>query len=60
MTRNTFFREQGLLKGDKIMRFGSIHLGNHQKLHALNIFVVDNEGVCMSVRIFFVRYIANV
>ncbi|RGB26610.1 26S proteasome non-ATPase regulatory subunit 9-like protein [Rhizophagus diaphanus] len=44
-------REAGLLKGDEITRFGSIHSGNHQKLQALNTYVVDNEGKSINVTI---------
>ncbi|RIA85682.1 26S proteasome non-ATPase regulatory subunit 9 [Glomus cerebriforme] len=44
-------KEAGLLKGDEITRFGSIHTGNHQKLQALNTFVVDNEGKSIGVTI---------
>ncbi|CAI2168224.1 6873_t:CDS:2 [Funneliformis geosporum] len=44
-------KEAGLFKGDKITRFGSIHVGNHQKLQALNTLVIDNEGKAISVTI---------
>ncbi|CAG8459188.1 5258_t:CDS:2 [Funneliformis mosseae] len=44
-------KEAGLFKGDKITRFGSIHVGNHQKLQALNTLVTDHEGKNISVTI---------
>jgi len=44
-------KKAGLLKGDKITRFGSIHAGNHQNLQSLNTLVADNEGKSIDVTI---------
>ncbi|KAK9490154.1 hypothetical protein V1508DRAFT_425756 [Lipomyces doorenjongii] len=36
--------EAGLVKGDKIVKFGSVHAGNHQKLARLASVVQENEN----------------
>nr|CAG8565584.1 15758_t:CDS:2 [Entrophospora candida] len=38
-------KEAGLIKGDRIIRFGYIHSNNNQNLNALNSFVTENVGV---------------
>nr|CAG8478797.1 7530_t:CDS:2 [Entrophospora candida] len=37
-------KEAGLIKGDRIIRFGYIHSNNNQNLNALNSFVTENVG----------------
>jgi len=37
--------QAGLLKGDQIVRFGTIHANNHDQLRAVGAFVKANEGV---------------
>ncbi|CAG8572746.1 16034_t:CDS:2 [Acaulospora morrowiae] len=44
-------KEAGLLKNDKIIRFGSIHAGNHQNLQALTILVSNSEGETLDITI---------
>ncbi|KAK9233771.1 hypothetical protein V1525DRAFT_415415 [Lipomyces kononenkoae] len=36
--------EAGLIKGDKIIKFGSIHAGNHERLTRLGTVVQENEN----------------
>ncbi|CAG8433202.1 514_t:CDS:2 [Ambispora gerdemannii] len=44
-------KEAGLQKGDKILKFGTIHTGNHEKLQALNALVGQSEGKIIEVTI---------
>ncbi|CAG8562189.1 6230_t:CDS:2 [Ambispora leptoticha] len=44
-------KDAGLQKGDKILNFGTIHAGNHEKLQALNTLVGQSEGKIIDVTI---------
>lgn len=39
----------GLRRGDKVLRFGTVHAGNHDRLQALNQLVARSQGVPINV-----------
>ncbi|KAJ8099664.1 hypothetical protein POJ06DRAFT_254161 [Lipomyces tetrasporus] len=43
--------EAGLIKGDKIVKFGSIHAGNHQRLARLTTVVQENENLPIEITV---------
>lgn len=43
--------QSGLLRGDKLLRFGSVHKDNHDRLQALNRLVSQSEGIAISVTV---------
>ncbi|KAK9374494.1 uncharacterized protein V1513DRAFT_445832 [Lipomyces chichibuensis] len=43
--------EAGLIKGDKIVKFGSVHAGNHQKLTRLATVVQENENSAIEITV---------
>jgi len=43
--------DAGLIEGDRIVRFGDIHAGNHEGLTRLSTIVQQNEGFPINVRL---------